>query len=166
MIGALTGCFYQSNQIMSSPTITPANTKPTDNQKNTRLLYYYTDPRSLAQSISSVSGSFYWQDGCIYLLSFSDDKKIIKKTAMFPKLPKHEVVWHEKDKTITLTNRDNPPKVFIFNMGDYISTNGRTTKSIPDNITLENIGDEQCLSKDGIAFIGTIGIEKIGQERQ
>lgn len=134
------------------------NQELTNKDNNTRLLYYYVPEDSMAQFMSSVRGTFYWQDGCIYLLNFDENKKIIKKTAMFPELPKNAVVWDEKNKVLTLKNGDD---VFKFEMGDYIHTNGRSISRIPDNMVLDNKDDEKCLSKDGIAFVGTISIEKI-----
>lgn len=130
-------------------------------KNNTRILYYYVDPITMSQNASTVSGKFYWQDGCLYLLNLDKNQNIIKKTMMFPEYPKHEVSWDEEKKILTLVNRDEPPKVFEFKLGDYIRTNGRTTNSIPENLTLDSKDDEQCLSKDGIAFVGTIDIEQI-----
>lgn len=123
----------------------------------TRLLYYYVSPDRMAQSMSSIKGTFYWQDGCIYLLNLDENKNIIKKTAMFPELPKDAVQWHEETKTLILKNYSGE---FQFKMGDHIYTNGRSINSIPENLTLNDKDDEKCLSKDGIAIIGTLDIEK------
>lgn len=152
------GAKDQKSELPNGDNIKSANGQKTN---NTRILYYYVDPITLSQNASDVSGTFYWQDECLYLLSFDENKKIIKKTVMFPEYPKHEVSWNEEKKTLTLIDRGEPPKTFEFQMGDYIRTNGRSVSKIPDNISLKNQEEYECLSKDGISFIGTIDIEKI-----
>ena len=103
-----------------------------------------------------ISGQFYWQNYCLYLLN-----KEGKFVAAFPELPKDAVYWNEQDKTLTMTNKDRPPKQFTFKMGDVIYTNGRIIYSKNINMDIESVEDQKCLaSAAGIANLGTIDIEK------
>lgn len=122
----------------------------------THIMYYWVDPITQGQSIPSISGQFYWQDGCLYLLNQHG-----KLAATFPEFPKDAIWWNEQDKTLTMTNKDRPPKQFTFKMGDVIYTNGMNypiKNALLDNKTPEDI--KYLSSAVGVANLGTISIEK------
>ncbi len=129
---------------------------PTAKPVKTHIMYYWVDPITQGQSIPSISGEFYWQDGCLYLLNQNG-----KLAARFPEFPKDDIRWNEQDKTLTMTNKDRPPKQFTFKMGDVIYTNGMNypiKNALLDNKTPEDL---KCFaSASGMAAIGTISIEK------
>ncbi|OOS23450.1 hypothetical protein B0681_09660 [Moraxella porci DSM 25326] len=104
---------FQAPQQVSQPIA--ATAKPV----KTHIMYYWVDPITQGQSIPSISGEFYWQDGCLYLLNQHG-----KLAATFPEFPKDAIQWNEQDKTLTMTNKDRPPKQFTFKMGDVIYANG------------------------------------------
>lgn len=129
----------------------------------TQILYYYPPEGSVAQALGVVSGNFYWQDGCIYLLKLDPDQTIRKRTAMFPYRPEHAVSWDETTKTLIL--RDYSEE-YIFKMGDYISTNGYNVGSSYDpDVMADNEDEKRCLAKDGISFVGTYRISKISRSQ-
>ncbi len=122
----------------------------------THIMYYWVDPITQGQSIPSISGQFYWQDGCLYLLNQHG-----KLAAAFPEFPKDAIQWNEQDKTITMTNKDRPPKQFTFKMGDVIYTNGGIAHKENINMDDQTPEDYKCLEfSTGIAALGTISIEK------
>ena len=122
----------------------------------THIMYYWVDPITQGQSIPSISGQFYWQDGCLYLLNQHG-----KLAAAFPEFPKDAIQWNEQDKTLTMTNKDRPPKQFTFKMGDVIYTNGGIAHKENINMDDQTPEDYKCLEfSTGIAALGTISIEK------
>ena len=122
----------------------------------THIMYYWVDPITQGQSIPSISGQFYWQDGCLYLLNQHG-----KLAAAFPEFPKDAIQWNEQDKTITMTNKDRPPKQFTFKMGDVIYTNGGIAHKENINMDDQTPEDYKCLEfSTGIAALGTVSIEK------
>lgn len=122
----------------------------------THIMYYWVDSIDFGQMITTISGGFYWQNGCLYLLN-----KEGKFTTTFPELPKGAIQWNEQDKTLTMTNKDRPPKQFTFKMGDVIYNNGRIIYKENINMDIETPESQKCLaSADGIAELGTIVIEK------
>lgn len=129
---------------------------PTAKPVQTHIMYYWVDPITQGQSIPSISGEFYWQDGCLYLLNQHG-----KLAAAFPEFPKDAIQWNEQDKTLTMTNKDTPPKQFTFKMGDVIYTNGGIAHKENINMDDQTPEDYKCLEfSTGIAALGTISIEK------
>ena len=129
---------------------------PTAKPVKTHIMYYWVDPITQGQSIPSISGEFYWQDGCLYLLNQHG-----KLAAAFPEFPKDAIQWNEQDKTLTMTNKDSPPKQFTFKMGDVIYTNGGIAHKENINMDDQTPEDYKCLEfSTGIAALGTISIEK------
>ncbi len=134
----------------------PEPIAPTAKPSKTHIMYYWVHSPDFGQMLTTISGQFYWQDYCLYLLN-----KEGKFVPTFPELPKDAVYWNEQDKTLTMTNKDRPPKQFTFKMGDVIYTNGRIIDK--KNIDMNNKSPEiqKCLaSASGIAELGTIDIEK------
>ncbi len=122
----------------------------------THIMYYWVDPITQGQSIPSISGEFYWQDGCLYLLNQHG-----KLAAAFPEFPKDAIQWNEQEKTLTIANKDTPPKQFTFKMGDVIYTNGGIAHKENINMDDQTPEDYKCLEfSTGIANLGTISIEK------
>lgn len=125
----------------------------------TQIMYYYPPEGSVAQFLGIVSGSFYWQDGCIYLLQLNPDQTIRRRTAMFPHRPEDAVSWDEATQTLTLRGGADE---YTFKMGDYISTNGYNVGSGYDpDAMAENEDEKRCLAQDGISFVGTYNMTKI-----
>lgn len=115
-------------------------------EQKTSIFYYYLDPVHPTQAASIVRGNFVWKDHCLYLIG--SDRKFY--TAAFPKFPKGIVNWDEATKTLNLDGR-------VFEMGDYISTNGSYKSYAPNTVggaEYEKQGDEKCLTPS-IAKIGT-----------
>ncbi len=134
----------------------PEPVAPTAKPSKTHIMYYWVHSPDFGQMLITISGQFYWQDYCLYLLNREG-----KFVPTFPELPKDAVYWNEQDKTLTMTNKDRPPKQFTFKMGDVIYTNGRIIDK--KNIDMNNKSPEiqKCLaSASGIAELGTIDIEK------
>lgn len=121
----------------------------------TNILYYDVDPVHMGQATAVVVGRFAWEDGCIYLVADG-----YKRTAMFPKLPENSVSWNETEKVLVLRNADDLTKEFEFKMGDGINTNGHRIAYSTALANSFNETDRKCLSKDGIAFVGTFSIDK------
>ncbi|OOR83016.1 hypothetical protein [Moraxella canis] len=139
---------------------------PTAKPVKTHIMYYWVDPITQGQSIPSISGEFYWQDGCLYLLN-----QYGKLAATFPEFPKDAIQWNEQDKTLTITNKDSPPKQFTFKMGDVIYTNGSNFRyediSVDRFMNDKTPEDIKCLSSAvGVANLGTISIEKYDMSDQ
>ena len=114
--------------------------------QKTSIFYYYLDPVHPTQAASIVRGNFVWRDHCLYLIG--SDRKFY--TAAFPEFPKGIVNWDEATKTLNLNGR-------VFNMGDYISTNGSYKRYAPNTVggaEYEKQGDKKCLTPS-IAKIGT-----------
>ncbi|OOS23449.1 hypothetical protein B0681_09655 [Moraxella porci DSM 25326] len=122
----------------------------------TQILYYWVHPQNPVQMLSVVSGEFYWEDGCIYLLQ--NGKKF---TAQFPELPKDSVVWNEQRRTLALKNANNLSETVEFQMGDMIHTNGYYSAYMAEKIANTDEQGRKCLSPDGMANIGTVSIEKL-----
>ncbi|MGP9544792.1 hypothetical protein ACT3QR_07270 [Psychrobacter sp. AOP7-B1-25] len=115
-------------------------------EPKTSIFTYYVDPIHQSQAASIVRGNFVWRDHCLYLIG--SDRKFY--TAAFPEFPKGIVTWDEATKTLNLNGR-------IFNMGDYISTNGSYKRYAPNTVggaEYEKQGDKKCLTPS-IAKIGT-----------
>ncbi|MFC0819923.1 hypothetical protein [Moraxella marmotae] len=167
----LAGCNYFHQPPI--PTTTPPNQIKTVKQMEqmpnkeksdaTQILYYYVPDSSMAQALSGIYGTFLWRNGCIYLLQVDKYKpsQITVLSALFPELPKNSVIWNEEAKTLTLLNRDDPPKAFEFKMGESIKTNGRTGDFSSEQLRIGNDEYHRCHSPDGFAMIGTIDIEKL-----
>lgn len=138
-------------------TTTKQSTIPTITQAPaiTNILYYDVDPVHMGQATAVVVGRFAWEDGCIYLVADG-----YKRTAMFPKLPENSVSWNETEKVLVLRNADDLTKEFEFKMGDGINTNGHRIAYSTALANSFNETDRKCLSKDGIAFVGTFSIDK------
>lgn len=128
----------------------------TTESTQTQILYYWVHPQNPVQMLGVVSGEFYWENGCIYLLQ--NGKKF---TAQFPELPKDSVVWHEQRRTLTLKNANNLSETVEFQMGDVIHTNGYYSAYTAEKIANTDEQDRKCLSPDGMANIGTVSIEKL-----
>ncbi len=133
---------------------------PTAKPVQTHIMYYWVDPIYQGQYIPSTSGEFYWQDGCLYLLNQNG-----KLAARFPEFPKDAIQWNEQDKTLTIANKDRPPKRFTFKMGDVIYTNGKSSRY--EDILVDRFMEDKspedikCLTTAvGVADLGTISIEK------
>lgn len=134
----------------------PEPVAPTAKPSKTHIMYYWVDPITQGQSIPSISGEFYWQDGCLYLLNQNG-----KLAAAFPEFPKDAIQWNEQEKTLTILNKDRPPKQFTFKMGDVIYTNGGIAHKENINMDDQTPEDYKCLKfSTGIAALGTISIEK------
>ncbi|WP_294032967.1 hypothetical protein [uncultured Moraxella sp.] len=128
----------------------------TVNPVKTHIMYYWIDPIHEGQTLMTTSREFYWQDGCLYLLNQHG-----KLAAAFPEFPKDAIQWNEQDKTLTMTNKDRPPKQFTFKMGDVIYTNGTVVHKKNINMDDQTPEDYKCLEfSTGIAALGTIDIEK------
>ena len=126
----------------------------------THIMYYWVDPITQGQYIPTTSGEFYWKDGCLYLLN-----QYGKLAVRFPEFPKDDIQWNERDKTLTIANKDRPPKQFTFKMGDVIYTNGKSflyEDFLVDQFMEDKSPEDiKCLaSAVGIADLGTISIEK------
>lgn len=135
------------------------NHQPLENIKpKTNILYYYVNPDYKAQLMGIVSGTFYWEDGCIYLFNKTGDS-IRKLTALFPDLPEGSVSWNEEEKILTLMNPHPTPQYFEFKMGDMISTNGYYGRFNLDSPDLDE-NKRKCATKDGFAGVGTYSIHK------
>lgn len=143
----------------TQPTTSNITNSPEQLSKTkTNILYYYVSPDTKAQFIGIVSGTFYWESGCIYLLKKRDDR-IVKLTALFPDLPEGSVSWNEEEKVLTLMNPHPTPQYFEFKMGDIIMTNGYYGSFNLDSPDLDE-NKIKCATKDGFASIGTYDIRK------
>ncbi len=152
---SIIGCTTTQPTVQSPQQAVEPIAQPT-NPVKTHLAYYWVHSPDFGQMLTMISGQFYWRDYCLYLLN-----KEGKFVAAFPELPKDAVYWNEQDKTLTMTNKDRPPKQFTFKMGDVIYTNGRIIYSKNINMDIESTEDQKCLaSAAGIANLGTIDIEK------
>ena len=152
---SIIGCTTTQPTVQSPQQAVEPIAQPT-NPVKTHLAYYWVHSPDFGQMLTMISGQFYWQNYCLYLLN-----KEGKFVAAFPELPKDAVYWNEQDKTLTMTNKDRPPKQFTFKMGDVIYTNGRIIYSKNINMDIESVEDQKCLaSAAGIANLGTIDIEK------
>ena len=152
---SIIGCTTTQPTVQSPQQAVEPIAQPT-NPVKTHLAYYWVNSPDFGQMLTMISGQFYWQNYCLYLLN-----KEGKFVAAFPELPKDAVYWNEQDKTLTMTNKDRPPKQFTFKMGDVIYTNGRIIYSKNINMDIESVEDQKCLaSAAGIANLGTIDIEK------
>ncbi|MGP9829692.1 hypothetical protein [Psychrobacter sp. AOP1-A1-60] len=115
----------------------------------TSIFTYDVSPTSYAQPAASVSGVFFWKEGCIYLLDNGE-----YRTALFPSLPKGIFKWDEATKTLNLEGH-------IFKMGDKIVTNGGWLTYVPNSNgdkALEAQGDKKCLTPS-LTMIGTSSLK-------
>lgn len=140
----LSGCSLANQNLPNIETI--PTQKPTN---NTSIFRYYTDPVTKAQAMASVEGVFAWENGCLYLIQ----KDGSYMTAIFPKHPEDIVKWDEYSKTLSLNGH-------VFEMGDYIKSNGQYSKYYPDNdLEYEGQGAKSCLTPM-LVEIGTISLKK------
>lgn len=159
IISLLTACTTVQPVQITQPEQSIQHHQPLESQKSkTHILYYYVSPDTKAQFIGMVSGTFYWESGCIYLLKKRDDR-IVKLTALFPDLPEGSVSWNEEEKVLTLMNPHPTPQYFEFKMGDIIMTNGYYGSFNLDSPDLDE-NKRKCATKDGFAGIGTYDIQK------
>lgn len=111
----------------------------------TSIFTYHIDPDENYQALARITGTFVWEDGCIFLKSGD-----YYSTPMFPNA---FTVWDEGTKTLTLNGH-------VFKMGDFITTNGGFGAYRPNTgDPLEKQGDKKCL-KPQIAGIGTLGLKE------
>ena len=156
---SIIGCTTTQPTVQSPQQAVEPIAQPT-NPVKTHLAYYWVHSPDFGQMLTMISGQFYWQNYCLYLLN-----KEGKFVAAFPELPKDAVYWNEQDKTLTMTNKDRPPKQFTFKMGDVIYTNGKSSRYedfLVDRFMEDKSPEDiKCLaSAVGIADLGTISIEK------
>ncbi len=111
----------------------------------TSIFTYHIDPDENYQTLARITGTFEWDNECIFLKTGDD-----YYTPMFPDA---FTDWDEDTKTLTLDGH-------IFKMGDFIDTNGGYGTYKPNTGNgLEEQGDPKCL-KPNVAGIGTLGLEK------
>lgn len=140
----------------SSPTIdkpsTPITTAAVNDlskaqpQIKTSIFTYAFDPEiNIAQTQAVVSGTFIWEEGCIFL-KMGDEYTT-------PLFPSSVTTWDEQKQIITIDGH-------AFKMGDAIHTNGGYGRYDPAkgfSNELENMGDKKCL-KPTLSGIGTQGL--------
>ncbi len=154
---SLTACTTLTAQKVATPAPTmvsqTVNEQTANKTEQTHILYYEVDPVHMGQAASAVSGTWFWQNHCLYLATGNGIF-----TARFPALPKNSVVWNEENQLLTLNNIDN--KTLTFKMGEYIITNGSWFKPSPEYIA-ETVPDQRhCISPAGVMDVGTISMSK------
>ena len=91
----------------TTQTIPEPIAQPT-NPVKTHLAYYWVHSPDFGQMLTMISGQFYWQNYCLYLLN-----KEGKFVAAFPELPKDAIQWNEQDKTLTMTKKTDRPSSLL-----------------------------------------------------
>lgn len=141
---------------VSKPTVdkpsTPIKTAAVDGlstappQIKTSIFTYPFDPKTnIAQTQAAVSGTFIWEDGCIFL-KMGDEYTT-------PLFPSSVTTWDEQKQIITIDGH-------AFKMGDDIHTNGGYGRYDPAegfSNELEKVGDKKCL-KPTLSGIDTQGL--------
>ncbi len=115
-------------------------------QIKTSIFTYPFDPEvNIAQTQAVVSGTFIWEEGCVFL-KMEDEYTT-------PLFPSSVTTWDEQKQIITIDGH-------AFKMGDHIRTNGGYGKYDPAegfSNELEKACDKKCL-KPTLSGIGTQGL--------